>query len=149
MYTPGADTPSGQTPLRRYPPSDIHTPGQTPPQADLPEDGHCSGWYASYWNAFLFLKFYMSAQVLFVEPLISLFWISGDICPGFQSQYGFLACLPRRQHTRKSRFTSDATPADLLPGSMAARPFRSIYLHTYNHRLPHSVWQDRTLYRLS
>ena len=27
-----------------------HPPGQTPP----PPDGHCSGRYASYWNAFLF-----------------------------------------------------------------------------------------------
>ena len=25
-----------------------------PPQADPPRDGHCSGRYASYWNAFLF-----------------------------------------------------------------------------------------------
>ena len=37
-----------------------HPPGQTPPWADtpqadtLPSDGHCSGRYASYWNAFLF-----------------------------------------------------------------------------------------------
>ena len=51
-----------------------HPPGQTPPcvsqhalgqtsslcipvyigaDTPLPPDGHCSGWYASYWNAFL------------------------------------------------------------------------------------------------
>ena len=28
-------------------------------------------------------------------PLIPLFWTSGDICPGFQSQGGFLAYEPR------------------------------------------------------
>ena len=27
----------------------IHPPGQTPPA-----DGYCYGWYASYWNAFLY-----------------------------------------------------------------------------------------------
>ena len=35
---PGADTPQS-----RHPPQE-----QTPPR-----DGHCCGWYASYWNAFL------------------------------------------------------------------------------------------------
>ena len=41
---PGADTPREQTPPR------ADTP---PPGADTPRDGHCCGWYASYWNAFL------------------------------------------------------------------------------------------------
>ena len=45
------DPPPGQTP-----------PGQTPPWADTPPpktgDGHCSGLYASYWNAFLLLLFW-------------------------------------------------------------------------------------------
>ena len=34
----------------------------------------------------LFLKKICITIVLFVGPLIPLFWISGDICPGFQSQ---------------------------------------------------------------
>ena len=43
-------------------------------------------------------------------PLITLFWTSGDVCPGFPSQGGsfsacFLACVILR-------FTSGATPAD-------------------------------------
>ena len=60
----GADTPPGQTPLwaDRHPQADTpgqkppwaDTPGQTRPQADTSSNGHCSGWYASYWNAFLF-----------------------------------------------------------------------------------------------
>ena len=33
-------------------------PGRHPPRlADIPPDGHCSGRYASYWNAFLFVNF--------------------------------------------------------------------------------------------
>ena len=46
----GGQTPSpGQTPLLRR---------QTPPMADRhppPADGYCSGRYASYWNAFLYI----------------------------------------------------------------------------------------------
>ena len=46
---PYGQTTLGRQPLGRHPPpADI--PRQTPP---LP-DGHCSGRYASYWNAFLF-----------------------------------------------------------------------------------------------
>ena len=43
--TPQADTPLGRHSLGR------HLPGQTP----LP-GGHCSRWYASYWNAFLLIE---------------------------------------------------------------------------------------------
>ena len=55
--------------------------------------------------------------------MIPLFWTSGDVCPGFQSQAGFL------------RFTSGATPADLLAVKMAAEPFRSTYLRSYRNRI--------------
>ena len=48
--------------------------------------------------------------VLFVGPLISLFWNIEDDYPAFQSQGRFLL-----------RFTSGETPADLA--SMAAEPF--------------------------
>ena len=44
---PWADT----TPSGRHPPP----PGQTPPPPLPPVDSYCSGRYASYWNAFLFL----------------------------------------------------------------------------------------------
>ena len=38
-------------------PPSRHSPGQTAPWADPPPpaDGYCCGWYASYWNAFLFV----------------------------------------------------------------------------------------------
>ena len=76
---PWADTPSGQTPyLGRYPlwpdtapgryPLGRHPPGQTPhhgqtsrradspsPLEQTPTDSHCSGRYASYGNAFLYI----------------------------------------------------------------------------------------------
>ena len=37
------------------------------------------------------LNIFWRTRVLFVGPLIPLFWTSGDICPGFQSQVG-VAC---------------------------------------------------------
>ena len=59
-------------------------------------------------------------------PLIPLFWTSGDICPGFQSQGGSLACCLTWVILR---FTSGVTPADCIEVSMAAEPFRSIIIH--------------------
>ena len=57
--------------------------------------------------------------MLFVGPLILLFWTFGDVSPGFQSQRG-------SPHMRASslvyngiiRFTSGVTPADLLVAIM-------------------------------
>ena len=54
----GWPTPPRQTDTpRRHPPwTDTPAPQADPPLGrHLPRDGHCSGWYASYWNAFLFL----------------------------------------------------------------------------------------------
>ena len=52
----------------------------------------------------------------FVWPLILLFWTSGDVSSGFQSQSGQPdLCLIE-------------TPADLLVASMAAKLFSSMYL---------------------
>ena len=49
--TPLADTP-GQTPPRPTPPG-RHSPGRHPPA-----DGCCCGRYASFWNAYLFVKYF-------------------------------------------------------------------------------------------
>ena len=61
---PGKDPPrqthpSRQTPLTgKYTPLGRHCPWQTPPRTPTPpRDGYWSGWYASYWNAFLFWMF--------------------------------------------------------------------------------------------
>ena len=59
-------------------------------------------------------------------PLIPLFRTSGDVCPGFQSQGGLacmLSCL-----ALFLRYTSGATPADLLMASMVAKPLWPTYL---------------------
>ena len=57
------------------------------------------------------------------EPL---FWTSGDVCSGFQSQGGslfayFLASVILR-------FTSGVSPTDFLMANMTVKPFRSMYL---------------------
>ena len=53
-------------------------------------------------------------------PLIPLFWTSGDVCPGFQSQGGsfvcFLTCVILR-------FTSGATPADFIEDQHGSQTF--------------------------
>ena len=36
---------------------------------------------------------YGLTPVVFAEPLIPLFWTSGDICPKFQSQCGGITCM--------------------------------------------------------
>ena len=75
-------------------------------------------------------------------PLIPLFWTSGDVCPGFQSQGGsffacFLVCVILR-------FTSGATPADCTEVGMAAEPFRSTYLEMCPQALVDIQAGDRT-----
>ena len=60
-----------------------------------------------------------------VGPLIPLFWTSGDVCPGFQSQSGVactLSCL-----CTILRFTSGTTPAGLLAAGIVA------------HRIPYML----------
>ena len=53
-------------------------------------------------------------------PLIPLFWTSGDVCPGFQSQGGSLAYFPTCVILR---FTAGVTPAHCVEVCMAAKPF--------------------------
>ena len=36
---------------------------QTPPRHPTPRDGYCSGRYASYWNAFLLLSYFLSIKI--------------------------------------------------------------------------------------
>ena len=76
----------------------------------------------------IFLKKNLEDISPFVGPLIPSFLTSGDVCPGFQSQGGslfvcFLTCVIIIS-------TSDATPADCIDVSMAAKLFQSMYLQT-------------------
>ena len=56
----------------------------------------------------------------FVGPLKLLFWTSGDISLFTLGRGVCVIHFPR--------FSSGATPADLLAASMAAKPFYSLYL---------------------
>ena len=80
VHRRGRCTPPGQTPPlgrhtpRQTPPPLRQTPradtplGKTPPWADTPlRDGHCSGRYAFYWNAFLF---YNCIYYLLIDPCL-------------------------------------------------------------------------------
>ena len=60
--------------------------------------------------------FYVSVgHQSFCGPLIPLFWASGDVSSGFQSQVGFPhLCAWSPVCNRFPRFTSGAAPADLL-----------------------------------
>ena len=53
-HSPRPDTPWEDTPQGRHVPLGRHPPGQTRPGKHPPPYGHCSGRYASYWNAFLY-----------------------------------------------------------------------------------------------
>ena len=56
IHPPG-QTPPGRHPLGRQPPGQTpylaDTPHADTPWADNQPGSHCSGWYISYWNAFL------------------------------------------------------------------------------------------------
>ena len=73
---------------------------------------------------------------LFVGPMISLFWTSGDVSPGFQ-RYGslacFLACLILR-------FSASATPAVRIGVSMAAKPYVVFSLIIYIGTILCTFW---------
>ena len=70
--TPKADTPEGDTPSDRHP----TLWRQTPP----PQNNHWSGWYASYWNAFLFPNVYFWGECVFERKSVSR-WLGMGQCP--------------------------------------------------------------------
>ena len=81
-----------------------------------------------------FINIFWRTLVLFVEPLILLFWISGEVYPGFQSQDSpphLHALSPA--HDGLFRFISGVTSADLLVANMAAELFWSMYLCMYEY----------------
>ena len=62
-------------------------------------------------------------EFFFMGPLTSLFWTFGNVCPGFQNKDGsLLLCALSPVCNRFLRFTSNATPADLLTASIAPQP---------------------------
>ena len=82
--------------------------------------------------SFLFIYFFFFTvffgghiHVSYFGPLVPLFWISGDISSGFQSQSGFcFICFCRSKcNVHSLRSTSGAKPTNLLIASMAAGHF--------------------------
>ena len=69
---------------------------------------------------FFLLIFFWRTEVLFLGPLMPLFWTPGYVCPGFQSQGRSFACFFACVILR---FTSSAAPTDCIEVSMAAEPF--------------------------
>ena len=68
---------------------------------------------------FFFFDFWRT-QVLFVGPLIPLFWAPGDVFSGFQSQGGSLVCFLNRVMLR---FTSGAKPNYHVSTSGSSNPW--------------------------
>ena len=57
-----------------------HPPWHAPTQADHPPgDDHCSGWYASFWNAFLFHRHLVRALVWPAVKSWRFAWYKGQI----------------------------------------------------------------------
>ena len=85
MYTTQKEANPWQTPPLADTPLGRDPPGQTPPP---PADCHCSGRYASYWNAFLFIQnftiLYIFQYFLFCSNVISL-------CTNVQSFNNYLS----------------------------------------------------------
>ena len=75
----------------------------------------------------LFKKILIGHVFFFVSPLKHLFWTSGDIWPGFQSQAGSPCLCALSSYNGFLRFTSDAKPADHLVANIVINLFRSIY----------------------
>ena len=78
----------------RHPPCPVHAGIHTPAWADRtpPPDGHCSGWYASYWNAFLFcIKLVSSPTSLMLGRGLSLHHQKGPFTPSESDS--FLCCF--------------------------------------------------------
>ena len=113
-----------------------------------PADGYCRGWYASYWNAFLFFFFFFKYYLEDISPFCGAadtpVKTSGYIFPGFQTQARFpllYALLPA--HNGILRFTSG-----VAHGSWAYLLHILAYKHWWcsspglSILLPNSMWQD-------
>ena len=73
---------------------------------------------------FVFFNKFLLDTCPFVGPLIPLFWTSGDVSSGFQSQSGFCLIHTWQRHTsnvtRSLRFTSGVTHLPVYDASIAA-----------------------------
>ena len=82
------------------------------------------------WNEIheVFFSIFAGHQSLFLRPLIPLFWISGDVCLGFQSQSGFLCATCVFRHLYATYSSGEiCRPLNSQHGSWA---ISSLYLRT-------------------
>ena len=124
----------------------FHYEDSDPGTVRIITEGTCKAVYGVEqvsFEALFLLIFSWRTLVLCVRPLLPLFWTSGDVCPGFQNQGGFL-CMGASK--RFLRFTSGGALADFLVASMPAKLFLITYLHT---SIESSPVHDRTLHRLT
>ena len=117
-------TPPGQTPRADTP--CVDPPGNTPPQ--MP-DGHCSRWYISYWNAFLFLP---AATKLGQGNIFRS--MCQEFCP--QGKGGVSASVHAGIHPPPGADPPrpDHPPEQTPPGADTPPPGRSRLRHTVNER---------------
>ena len=76
----------------------------------------------------------------FVGPLIPLYWTSGDVCPGFQSQDVSIACMLSHLHAMDSSDSPLVQP--LLTSSWPARQPSLFNPYTCRHVHKHS-WSSK------
>ena len=84
---------------------------------------HGRQWQHSIWLVIqtillLFQKSFWRTHVLFWGPLVPLFWISGDVSSGFQSQSGFCLICRGECNVHSPRSTSGARCSNLLAAGM-------------------------------
>ena len=81
-----------------------------------------------------FFKSLWSTSVLFVGPLMPVFWTSGHVSSWFQSQSGSLVCVLHCLHAMDS-LDSPLVQHLLMSWQSAWQPslFWSTYLYTYKH----------------
>ena len=72
-------------------------------------------------------KHFWRTSILFVWPLIILFWISGDVWSGFQNKGKFPHMIHQMCTTVSSDSPLSVTPADFLAPSMTFDPFSHLH----------------------
>ena len=132
LTTEGRCTPPPQAEGRHpLPRQRTATPLGRPPQAEgrqplPPADGHCSGRYASYWNAFLFTCWKQSGKI---AQVYGMFFVS-RCCPVF-------SYIQRRVDSKHSSqmFAARQVKRDADDGSKMVSQFNCMWLlkNTWNY----------------
>ena len=125
-----------------HPPSNIHTPW-TPTSPDtytsLHRDGHWSGRYASYWNAF---SFYIQFRVV-------IQWVSGVrlglVVPWFPNAYQCLSILSSHPRTIIFQYRETQSIESPTPEWISVNTCTSLLCHSWwkKRGAPNGAWAKR------